>query len=302
MKNLIAVLTLLLFAVVTVSAQTVEGNVSDFRKHFSVKMTGGLADLGKGDWRKYDWSVPDGKLDGEKLNWGWDGGVELRYHFHPEFSLALGVDRFWGKMDYADDMFTDNPDPEATDRMIYSDRGWIESGALPLMLTLYGNSRGYPLRTYAGVGVGYYFSSVSWYSNTYTLGIDSGPGTDLYKHALMKSGSVGYHWVLGWKYFFTRGIALAAEFNGRHAKVSGFKGTEKRVQLYQQPERVPAELLFQEVVYETETGELRAGQLSPNPDVVWQSDEDFHHSSVKSRKATMDFSGLSFKLGMAYHF
>jgi hypothetical protein len=152
------------------------------------------------------------------------------------------------------------------------------------------------------VGLGYYFSTVSWYSNTYTIGSETGGGADYHRHALLKSGAIGYHWTLGWKYFLTRGVALAAEFNGRHARVTGYKGTEKRVRLYQQPERFPAELTFNEVTYQTEEGEYRSGQLSPDPDVIWPADSGSQQPTIKKRKGTMDFSGLTFKLGMAYHF
>ena len=131
------------------------------------------------------------------------------------------------------------------------------------------------------------------------------PGTQSTAAAPERSGGPLhrlYHWVLGWKYFISRGMALAAELNGRYARISGYKGTEKRMQLYQQPERVPAELFFHEAVYETESGELRSGQLSPHPEVIWYSDGSYKYSNLKSRKATLDFSGVSLKLGVSYQF
>jgi hypothetical protein len=295
MKHPIIIAVLVVFSSTLFPAGTNGDEIQEFERHFSVRLIGGMDWLVNNDWVKHYKVLPNGEEYGTKPNWGWDGGVEVNYHFHPTYSLAIGVNRYRTSLEYEDKYTFRSENPYSFAWKYITDAGTFRAQTVPVTLTLYGNSLSYPFQTFAGIGIGYYFSNISWDSNYLQTG-SQGVDKDLNKKADLSGGAFGFHWTLGWKYFFNPRFALTAEFNGRHARIGCYNGSLKKVIDNIEQTEEDGRLIYREFDDEQSFGMVRRGELFVAPE-NWRNDRDY-----RVRNGEMDFGGLSFKFGMACHF
>ncbi|MFC2076379.1 hypothetical protein ACFLT7_04780 [candidate division KSB1 bacterium] len=291
------------------SAQTTPIQSIQLKKHFALKVSGGLA-----HWRLTDWNdsfrtyvmSSDGEesnLLGDYFHWGKDSEVELQYIFNPIVKVGIGFQHAWGKGE-------GRSLQTASDGRYWKDADTIETRITPIYFTLYGTSLSYPNQYYFGIGMGYYLSKFQRYRESRDAD-STGVEASIIFNEDMSANSIGFHVVTGLEYFLSQKVGLVAEVRGRYVKISGYNGkftetidggtpstynAESYVITYQRDDSV--EDREAEVFTAIRENETEPRDWDYYKDINNQIDRE----NYKFRKTVMDFSGFSLKIGMAYHF
>ncbi|MFC2075926.1 hypothetical protein ACFLT7_02460 [candidate division KSB1 bacterium] len=319
MKRFFYLAALLLLFPATLSAQPAEETAPIFRKHFSLKLSGGIARWSMGDWNDYYGRQKTymGRLRGgegavfygEDFHYGIDGEAEVKYSFHPEYSLGVGIGRAWGGVGFGWDRkgsFTYDP-MRYVDDDVHDET--IDASITPVLLTFYFNAPTYPNQPYLGLGVGYYFSSFQQlqdrdsYSRTDTLTADgyvmqTEGDLEFIRDAEMSAGGIGFHAVAGTEYFITPHLSFVGEIKGRYVKISGYTGTEN-TDIAKPDTSWSQDVKFVVSTRMDEDGNYKVfgfgGMAKDEP--LPPSEETWRY-----REGVLNFSGVALKLGFSYHF
>jgi len=252
------------------------------KRKFAVRVTGGGI-----RWMMNEWNDTYGyylrkrqlwtKVQGEHFYWGDDGEIELQYILHPQYRIGLGVHHAWGSTEYH---YEDSYNYPKEPKEIRNET--LDTKITPFCITLYNTSTTYPNRPYVGIGIGYYLSSYTHHSD-YAEGDSS-----MVRDATMSASGIGYHAVFGTEYFLSQSLALVGEVKVRYAKITGYTGKVTQTVNNGSPVESDAELIFAKTNQITTFQTLPKGTPLP---VYW-----------KAREGIMNYSGVSLKLGLSYHF
>ena len=274
------------------------GNAQDFLKKFSFKISGGLGSTSGGDFN----AVPDGlnalvedlvpffglTKTGELENpkWGLDFEGELLFSLSENFGVGLGVGyqrrSKETSLELALEPLTRNTitwEPELT--------------IIPINLSgYYFFPIGSKMSAFLKAGIGYYFAKVYLkLREEYTsfLGLE-GWNEDEFE---AKDSGFGFHGGLGIEYNLTGTISLYAEGMGRYMKITDwqFEGTTT----YDSGVIKGSGTLW----YLEEFVEA-IGKYYPGLQISEQKPTDPVYRNVK--KAEIDFSGFSFRVGIRIRF
>jgi hypothetical protein len=327
MKHLILPACFLALLSSDLPAQQTEKAAPIFRPHFSLKLTGGMARWGMGDWNEYYGRFESSRSRradgtntyyGDKLHYGKDGGVEIRYAINPNYQIGLGLNRAWGKTKFGWDQETSFTGPSRTSKTGTLDYYYKEdrtekfnTRSTYLNLSIYAYSNSYPFRSYFGIGLDYHLSSYthfhddSYYSRIDTLEADVLIGTrenenSVYFDNDMSANGIGLHALIGFEYFFIPRISLIGEVKGLYAKISGYTGKQTSL-MYD------GEMISEDVKSIVRLGVEGTGDWEVQDFYTMPEDEPIPAATTgqfatEYREATLNFSGLYLNLGLVYHF
>ncbi|MFC2076359.1 hypothetical protein ACFLT7_04680 [candidate division KSB1 bacterium] len=290
MRQLCIMAAALMVLTTSTQAQLFHETDTSFKPHFSIKATGGWARWSMTDWNNYYGFFLGSKqlwidIDGDQFYWGNDGELEIVYSFHPQMRIGAGIHRAWGSGGFD---WEDSQDWPEEPKNIRNET--IDVAATPLYFTFYISGTSYPNRPYIGFGVGYYPTSLTMHSEYQLVhqAQDAALDSSSVRDGDMSASGIGYHAIMGTEYFITPKIALVAEAKGRLAKFSGFSGKVTQTLNNGTPVETDGEFTYYETPQLTFLGMQPAGTEVP----VYFS----------PREAELDFTGVSLKLGIAYHF
>jgi hypothetical protein len=189
----------------------------------------------------------------------------------------------------------------------------VRAVVTPVHFTFYITDNTRPAKPYIGFGVGYYsasYRSVTNYDMTSNFYMDLDKMTNgnavrfadqdssLAGRTKMTAGAVGLHAVIGTEYFLSTKLAFLAEIKGRYAKISGFTGSTTYSVNGGGSVTEKGELIAV-TEYPPGTIERHVVELDTRSE---PHQLDTFTSQGIARSAAIDFSGVSLRLGMAYHF
>jgi len=277
---------------------TTAGNAQDFLKKFSLKISGGLGSTAGGDFNAF----PDGlnsltadlvpflglTKTGELENpkWGFDFEGELVFSLSKNFGVGIGAGYQKRSKETSLEL--------ALDPLMSANLTWEpELTIIPINLSgYYFFPISKKMNAFLKTGIGYYFAKVylklrEEYASF--LGLE-GWNEDEFE---AKDSGFGFQGGLGIEYNLTGTISFYAEGMGRYLKITDweFEGTTTY------PTGVikaSGTLWYLEEFFEEN------GKYYPGLQISEQKPTDLEYRNA--RKAEIDFSGLSFKVGIRIRF
>jgi len=163
----------------------------------------------------------------------------------------------------------------------------------PMRLSLYYTIFSHPkINLSIGGGFGFYNARVSQFSRIDVTGPDGTTNWAEWRRDTKRNFSLGFHGNVVLEYYFTRRIALVAEFQKRYTRVSSLKGTVKSI---------CSEGFHSEksgTLYYFTEWELFIGARYASLDVFEKPPEGSITEIQDLRKAVLDLSGHSFRVGI----
>jgi opacity protein-like surface antigen len=285
-------------AILCIFLLTTAGNTQDFLKKFSLKFSGGMGSTAGGDFN----AVPDGmnSISGdlvpllgltktgnlENPKWGLDFEAELIFSLSRNFGVGIGVGYLKRSKDSSLEM--------ALDPLGRATINWEpEFSLIPITLSSYYS---FPIsskmNTFLKAGIGYYFVKVSLRGREEYESFFGMSGWEE-EEGEAKDNGVGFHGGLGFEYNMTGSIALYAEGMGRYLKIKDwqFEGTTTYSS---------GVLESSGTVWYTEELLEPLGKYYPGLQILEQKPFGPNYRNV--RKAAIDLSGFSFRVGIRIRF
>jgi len=274
------------------------GNAQDFFKKFSLKISGGLGSTAGGDFNAF----PDGMnsltedlvpLLGltktgelENPNWGFDFEGELVFSLSRNFGVGLGAGYQKRSKETSLEL--------ALESLMSATLTWEpEYSLIPITLSgYYSFPIASKMNAFLKAGIGYYFAKVylklrEEYASF--IGLE-GWNEDEFEG---KDSGFGFHGGLGIEYNLTGTISLFAEGMGRYLKITDweFEGTSTYAS---------GVIKGSGTVWYVEQFYEEIGKYYPSLEISEQRPTGPEYRNV--REAEVDFSGLSFRVGIRIRF
>jgi opacity protein-like surface antigen len=281
-----------------------EIQAKDFPKGFSLKFTGGYGTMLIGDINVVledqensysDWaSLPDATKEGEfkKLNRGFEYEGELIISLTEHFGIGIGA----GYIQRAEPSKIAFELDTSVLYLNYDISYSPELSAIPIKLSIYYY---FPIvsrmNLFLNGGIGYYFGKLNyrsvWDMHMVYEGWDS---SDVRLDSIIetKDNGIGFHGGIGFEYDVMKNLAFFVEGAGRYIKLKDWEGDS---------------IEYIGVTYDdgtTEgTTETSSGTLWYYEVVLKIQEEKPNGSNIRNvRKAEVDFSGFSFRIGLRVKF
>ncbi|MFC2076448.1 carboxypeptidase-like regulatory domain-containing protein [candidate division KSB1 bacterium] len=277
------------------SVANVEHDNAVFKRHFAVKMKGGLNRWRMGDWNTYYKSQSYVTINetfgmyqtfvGDDLKWGGDSEIELVYHSSLRIRVGLGIGYSWGDSHFNYESIAGGFGSK--------DFESLSVKTVPIFLTIYTNNPFGTEPVYFGIEIGYYMSSVAHRSNSI-----SSVSWTRHISSEFKGSGIGGHAIVGGEYFLTQNSTIIIELKGTYNRISHLEGKTRETLNNDSPEEYDSILyLLQDIV-------LTSGKYSgTSPQAYPIGTEPKRYSNQERwRKMSIDHSGVALRLGVAHHF
>ncbi len=276
----------------------------------SLRLWGGWAYLAVGDVNAgtqafFDWGKtyfapsPGGTITGgyESIHWGYEFGGDVIFQLSPKLGVGIGA----GYLQMSKDapypaMMTIMVDPYYGPEIEFTASTKIS--AIPIRASLFLSlpvSRKLDITAHAGIS--YYLQAEyhgDWFVAIPNI-IFTGPFSSLTTAAEKKTAAIGLQGGLGVEYRFIRLLSLFLEAQGRYAKFKGFEGTSTSV----------AGDYGGVLPSFSETGKLyyeSVPAVPGSPRWIMVQSAPPAGPGGQPREAAVDFSGVSFLVGVRIHF
>lgn len=254
-----------------------------------------------------------GGLEGDlkKLHHGYDfmGELRIKPFGLPSMMFSISSGRIYGKVNNKFlDKFTET-DYDSGPTVYECDSGiWdIEAAAIPIMLTAYyTHSLSPKLSLYGGGGMGYYLAKLFQKETEACVEVTKEKWENIQKgwsvepqdiwDDYLSSRGVGLHTKCGIEYAVTERLTITLGIEARYAKIKGFKGKEKHIDIYG-TEREEEEYDVMLYYVEEDVGD---GNFQP---FTWACEEkpEPDQWTRNIREAIVDFSGVCVRMGVRFY-
>jgi hypothetical protein len=289
MKILCYAVRILIFSLLFLISITTSAWSESANNKFDLKITGGLTYLEVGDWnahhlgwnesRRMDVEAAGGTVHSEtqELHWGWEISGDVIFNLNTRFAFSIGTG-------YINGQFADSADT-TVGSVTASNIHDFKVRAIPVRAGAYYFLPVSPkARLSLGTGLGYYFAKFHRFYRR-----ESGSGYWIDTDMTGKGGGIGFDGGVGLEYNLTKKITLVIEGYGRYAKISGFKGTQYRIDSNNWSDSLDG------YYYALEQERLPYGWFT---EVTIATTTPTGSDKKNVRDAEVDFSGFSIRVGL----
>jgi opacity protein-like surface antigen len=290
---------LLSLAILCIFILTTAGSAQDFLKRFSLKLTGGYGSLAGGDVieavdglnsQLEDLAAIAGlPTPGEVENakWGLDFEGELVFSLSKNFGVSLGAGYLVRKIDSIVEI---RLEPIISGSFLWEPKYTV----IPVTLSGYYY---FPVASKANVffkaGIGYYFAKINFKTREELVIVGELNEWDQ-NDAEAKDNGFGFHGGLGFEYNITGSVALYAEGIGRYINLKEWEVDNTYRDSSGYTLRQSGSFWYEE--------EFNAGTGKYYPSLTISEQRPSSPWIRNARKAEIDLSGLSFRIGVRIKF
>lgn len=290
---------LLSLAILSIFVLTTAGNAQDFLKRFSLKLTGGYGSLAGGDINEAvdglnsqleDLSAMAGLLipgEIENAKWGLDFEGELVLSLSKNFGVSLGAGYLRRKIDSTVEI---RLEPVISGSFLWEPKYSV----IPITLSGYYYL---PVASKANVffkgGIGYYFAKINFKTRE-ELVIPGELNEWNQNDGEAKDNGFGFHGGLGFEYNITGSVALYAEGIGRYLDLKEWEVDNTYRDSSGYTLRQSGSFWYEEE-FDVSTGKYY-------PSLTISEQRPSNPWIRNARKAEIDLSGLSFRIGVRIRF
>ncbi len=260
------------------------------KRGVALQFTGGMSYMSLGDWNAFMNGWTDyyndvanevgGTMEGEfkSIRWGLDFEGDVIINLNPRFGITFGSGYISGKKKPDGKQITQYL-PNVTTSLNHD----MEISAIPVKIGVYYCLfRSSKFRFFLSGGIGYYFAKVSEvYENQWD-------GNWSLEKQEAKGEGAGFQGGMGVELDITKNIAFVVEGYGRYAKIGNFWGERAWNMSFAPSDSRKGTLYFYEL--DTPYGWI--------PYIDISSGEPIRANIRNVRKATVDFSGFTVRMGV----